>query len=77
MRHFEYPYNDNSFLFRHFLASVMLTPFSSAWWIGVVVSPLIILFFSVFYEVMLRKWLTIKIRKIKNYFWKKKEVKNE
>jgi hypothetical protein len=75
MRHFEYPYNDNNFWFRHFIASVMLAPFSWAWWISVLVSPLIILVVAVFYEVMFRKWLTTRMRWFKDWIFKKKQIK--
>lgn len=75
MRHFEYPYNDNGFWFRNFLCSVMLQPFSGAWWWSVILSPLAVLVFAVFWEVVLRKWLTIRIRKIKNWFMNKFQKK--
>jgi hypothetical protein len=77
MRKFEYPYNDNSFWIRNFLPSVMLQPFTVWWWVSAILSPLVLLVVAVFYEVMLRKWLTLKFRKLKNWFYPKKIEKDE
>jgi hypothetical protein len=81
MRHFkkfEFPYDDGTFWFRNFVNSIMLSPFTSVWWLNILVTPLALLVIGVLYEVLLRKWLTIQARRFKNFiFGKKKEAKNE